>query len=76
MAMTLGKGGFIDEDYQNVLDAFTNSEGLSREDIAERTGLNISRVNQILQYLDKNKRLIRNGRWLKDSTKFWVKKRK
>lgn len=74
--MTVGKRSSIAEDYQKVLDAFKNTEGLSKEEVAERTGLNIARVNQILQLLDKNKRLIRNGRWMKDSTKFWVMKQK
>ena len=74
--MTMGKASSIAEDYKKVLDILANGEGLFREDIAERTDLNVTQVNKILQYLDKNKRLIRNGRWLKDSTRFWVVKRK
>ena len=74
--MTVGKGSSIAEDYKKVLDALITMGGLSREDIVEKTELNLTRVNQILQLLDANKRLIRNGRWLKDSKKFGVKKHK
>jgi len=66
----------IAEDYQKVVDSFINTGWLSREDISEKTSLSIPRVNQILRLLDKNGRLIQDKRWLKDSTKFLVRKRK
>ena len=70
--MTIGKRTSIAEDYQKVLDALKNMEWLSREDITDKTGLSAPRVNQILRLLDRNGRLVRDKRWLKDSTKFWV----
>lgn len=74
--MTVKKGSYVAEDYKKVLNVLIKMGGLSREDIVEKTGLNLARVNQMLRLLDNNKRLIRNGRWLKDSKKFWVTKRK
>ena len=74
--MAIGKRSSIAKDYQKVLNAFINTEWLSREDITEKTGLSIPRVNQILRLLDKNGRLIRDKRLLKDSTIFYVMKRK
>ena len=74
--MIVKRGASIAEDYKKVLDVLMKMGGLSREDIVEKTGLNLARVNQVLKLLDNNKRLTRNGRWLKDSKKFWIKKRK
>lgn len=66
----------IAEDYQKALEALSWGKRSSREEIVEQTGLSMVRVNQMLILLEKNHRLIKNRRWLKDLTRFSLRKRK
>jgi len=63
----------VAEDYQIIMDFLLVNGGSSREDISEGTGLGLKRVTQILRYLDKNGRIIRNTQYFKDATKFSLK---
>jgi len=63
----------VAEDYQKIIDFLSVYGGSSTEDISEGTRLGIIRVTQILRYLDRNGRNMRNTQYFKDATKFWLK---
>ncbi len=60
----------LSEDYQKVITHLKKHGTSTREDIAQGTNLSKSRANQILRLLDRNRRLIRDAKYFKESKYF------